>query len=155
MARVQEYSGIVCPPLLVKVDREDEARFIEQHRVDARDEWLSGIVVAGQVPSNDGLIDGKKSLARAFRALDTRLLADPADPFVRTGWRVSGLAGLPAFKATGIDVFTTAEQRTEQGDLCLSGGLLIDEKPDRLHRNLGAQREEEILSSYDRGPRVR
>ena len=153
-ARFQEYSGIIGPPVLIKVDREDEARFIEQHRINASDERLSSIVVAGQVPSNDRLIDGKKSPARAFRALDTRLLADPADPFVRAGRRVSGFAGFATLKSPGIDVFATAEQRTEQARSSPRQRRVDRREGASSPSESGVQREETILSLYDRGRRV-
>lgn len=47
-----------------------------------------------------------------------------------------GLAGLPALKSTGIDVFTTAEQRAEQGNLGLGRGRLGNGARPQLHECL-------------------
>ena len=68
---------------------------------------------------------------RAQRALDPGLLADALDPFVRAGWGIAGLAGLPALEPPRVDVLAAAEQRAEEGNLgrcrrmlaeCLSAG---------------------------------
>ena len=51
--RLEKRRGILAPAGLVEVDGEEEARLVQEHRVDARDEGLPVVVVAGQVPAND------------------------------------------------------------------------------------------------------
>jgi hypothetical protein len=55
---------------------------------------------------------------RADRTLDPGLLADALHPLVRTGRRVSGLAGFPALEPPGVDVVAAAKQRPEESNLC-------------------------------------
>ena len=56
---------------------------------------------------------------RTLGALDPRLLANAADPFVRAGRSISRLACLSALEATRVDILATAEQRSEQRNLRL------------------------------------
>jgi hypothetical protein len=71
-------------PLLVEVDRQEEARFVLQHRVDARDKRLALVVLSGQTPPDHVVGHREKTPVKTLRALDSRFLADAANPFVRT-----------------------------------------------------------------------
>ncbi|MBW8828512.1 MAG: hypothetical protein JF606_03585 [Burkholderiales bacterium] len=53
----------------------------------------------------------------AVRAVDLGFAADATHPFVRTGRRVAGLAGLQALEPASVDVLTASKERSEQRDL--------------------------------------
>ena len=116
-ARRQEGAGIGAPPVFVEVDREEEARFVEQHRIDAGDKPLAVVVLTGQVPAQHGLGYRKKAAVRTFRTLHSRFLADAANPFVVARGRVARLTGLRVFPPAGEDVIATPKERTKQDDL--------------------------------------
>ena len=61
--------------------------------------------------------DRHECLVRAVAALDPRLLADAANPFVVARGRVARLTGLRVFPPAGEDVVATPKERTKQGDL--------------------------------------
>ena len=61
VARSQERGGIVLPPSLIEVDREEEARLIEQQRVDTGDEWLPFGIPSREVPADDVIGDWKET----------------------------------------------------------------------------------------------
>jgi hypothetical protein len=64
--------------------------------------------------SNQFIGDRKKPTMATIGALDTRLIAQPADPFITAGGRVSGFARATTFETTWIDIFAAAEQGTKQ-----------------------------------------
>ena len=136
-ARLQERSRVLLPSVLVEVNRKEEARLVLQHRVHAGHERLAGVVVAGQVPADDVVGDREKASMVTLRALDARLLAHAADPLVRAGRGVAGLASLAAFEASRVDVFATPEQRAEERDLRFGRRGLRDE---RRRRSRSARR---------------
>jgi hypothetical protein len=109
-AALEECRSIPLPAGLVEVDCQQEAGLIEQERVDSCDEWLSTVIMAGQVPANDVVGNGKEPTMGTYRALDSRLLADAAHPFVRAGRSVPGLPGLPALESARINVRAAAEE---------------------------------------------
>ena len=84
--------GIFLPVRLVEVDGQEEARLIQEQRVNARDEGLTVTILAGQVPSDDLVGDGEKSTMGTLRALDTRLFADASHPLVGARGRITRLA---------------------------------------------------------------
>ena len=117
VARSQERRGVVLPPSLIEVDREEEARLIEQQRVDARDERLPFGIPSRQVPADDVVGDWKETAIGALRALDPWLLADAPHPLIGAGGCVPAFAGLAALESPRIDVRSTAKERTEEGNL--------------------------------------
>jgi len=54
-------------------------------------------------------------------ALDARLLAPAAHPFVGTGWRVSRPARLPTVEPTRVHIGAASEERPEERGI--RGGL--------------------------------
>ena len=76
------------PIALVEIDSQEEARLIQEHRIHAGHESLSGIVTAGEVPTNHVVGHGEEATIRTLGALDARLVADAANPFVRAGGRI-------------------------------------------------------------------
>ena len=64
--RFEKGRGIVLPAGLVEVDGQEEARLVEQQRIDTSDEGLSLGVAAGQVPADDVVGDRKESTVGAF-----------------------------------------------------------------------------------------
>lgn len=86
---MQKGRRIRLPTCLIEVNGEEEAGFVEEHRIDARDKWLIRVVSARQMAANDIVGDRQESTMRAFRALDARLFADAPDPLVGTRRRVA------------------------------------------------------------------
>jgi len=117
VARVQERGGVALPPSLIEVYREEEARFIEQQRVDTGDEWLPFGIPSREVPSDDVVGNGKEAAIGAFRTLDPRLLTDAPDPLIGAGGRVPAFAGLATLEAARIDICSTSKERAEEGNL--------------------------------------
>ena len=110
---------------LVLVEIEEIAAFVLEHRVDPGHERVRRVAVTRQVPPDDVVRDGEELAVWAVAVLHPRLLADPAHPLVSTGRRVSGLAGLSALEAAGVDVVSTTEEGAEQRDLRGRGGVAI------------------------------
>lgn len=69
------------------------------------------------MPPNHLVGDWQETPIRTFCALDAWLFADTPHPLVGAGRSVSGLACLPALKASRVDVLTPAKERAEQRDL--------------------------------------
>ena len=59
----------------------------------------------------------KERLVAALAALDLRFVAHALHPFVATGWRVAGSAGLGVLPADGKDVESAGEEPGEEGYL--------------------------------------
>jgi len=111
MARLQERRSVFLPGLLVKVDGKEPTGFIAKQRVDAESLLAREMIV-------DRLLGERNVLPSIF--VDSL-------PILNAG----GVVGLPvalrngrvaavpvgAFPTQCIDVFTTAEQRTEKSDL--------------------------------------
>jgi hypothetical protein len=62
-------------------------------------------------------------------AFDAWLLADPANPLVRTGRGIAGLARLAAFESARVDILAASKERAEQRDLLAGRRLLADVHP--------------------------
>lgn len=71
---------------------------------------------------------------RTFGALDFGLFADAAHPFIGARRCVSGLPCLAALEPPRIDILAATEERTEQRDLLLGRGGLINATHVRIHR---------------------
>ena len=108
------------PVCLVKIDGEEIARLIPEHGIHAHDEFLAVVVLTGEMAPNRVVGNREELLVLTFRTLDARLFADALNPFVGTGRRVSGLAGLAADEPARIDIVAAAEQRAEESDLCFA-----------------------------------
>src|ERR1700694_6041027 len=67
-----------------------------------------------QVGNHGGVIDGLERLPGAITAFHLRELADTGHELVRAGRGIPWLARLLADEARGVEVLTTAEERTEQ-----------------------------------------
>ncbi len=112
-----EGSDVLFPRALVEVDREEPARLVGEHRVDAHD------VLATQVPEQGVVVDRAERLVRAVAALHLRQLADAGDELVRARGRVAGLTRLPADEPSRIEIVASAEELPEQLDLLRRGAL--------------------------------
>ena len=100
---------------------------------DAGDEWLTGIIAAGQVPPNDFIRDWQEPMVRTLRALDARLFADALYPFIGAGRCVAGFARFPALVPPRVDILTSAKERTEECDLLVWRRELMDETSALIH----------------------
>jgi hypothetical protein len=63
------------PAVLVEIDSQEEARLIQEHRVDAGDEWLTGIIAADRCHRMTSSVTGRNQRF-GHSALDARLFAD-------------------------------------------------------------------------------
>jgi hypothetical protein len=75
-ARFHECECIRQPTAFVEIDGQEEARLVQEHRIDAGDKRLAGIVAAGQVPPKAFIRDRQEPTIRTIRALDARLFAN-------------------------------------------------------------------------------
>jgi hypothetical protein len=121
-----EGDRIRLPSCLVEIDGQRVAGLVEQHRVDACDEWLIAGVSPRQMPSDDLVCDREETAMRAHRTLDPGLLTDAPHPLVGARGRIAGLPGLSALEPTRVNVFAAAEQRSEEGDLCRNRRVLTE-----------------------------
>jgi hypothetical protein len=81
--------SVVLPVRFIEIERQEEARFVQEQRIDARDKRLALAIFAGQVPANDVVGHGQESAVLTVRALNPRFLTDAAHPLVGAGRRVS------------------------------------------------------------------
>src|SRR6185295_13654337 len=114
--RFHECAAVLAPALLIKVRRKKKARLIPKHRVNARDERLAGLIRSRQMPSDDLVGQRQKLSILTFRALDARLLADTANPFVAARWRIARSSGFAAFEPSGINIISPTEERAKESD---------------------------------------
>lgn len=118
-ARTHEGERILLPTGFVEVDREEEARLVQEERIHARDERLAIGILAREVPPDDQIGDGKESTVRTVGASDARFLTDPANPLIRAGGCIAGPPGLPALEPARVHVVSTPKERAEERDLGL------------------------------------
>ena len=126
-ARVEKGRGILAPVGLVEVDGQEAARLVLE-AAGRRPRRRAGPSASRprQMPADDLVGHRQEPTMRALGALDAGLLADAAHPLVRARGRIAGLAGLAALEATRIHVLAPAEERTEQRDLRVWWGRLVD-----------------------------
>jgi hypothetical protein len=85
--------------------------------LNAHDEIMAGIVVAGEMPTNRLVGDRQETAVRALDALDLGLLAQAATPLIGTRGLIAGLTRLTAFETTRIDIVVSTKERAKQSDL--------------------------------------
>src|SRR5437867_11892661 len=78
------------------------------------------------MPTNYFISDWKKTLMLAVRALDTRLLADASNPLIAAGGCVTRFPGFSALESPRINIVSSGGERTEQPDLGVRRGVLLD-----------------------------
>jgi hypothetical protein len=111
-ARLGERNHIFLPRVLVKVDREEPARFVLEQRITAHD------VSSLQVIRHDLVVDRDEGLIHAITALTSGFEeAKPRFPFVRARRSVAGIARFLAHESHGENVESTSKQRPKQADL--------------------------------------
>jgi hypothetical protein len=110
VAGTQKRGGVILPPRLVEVDCEEEARLVEQQGVHTSNEGLSFGIASRQVPADDVVGDRQEAAVGAFRTLDSRLLTDASDPFIRASRRVPGSPGLAAFETSRVHVLAATKE---------------------------------------------
>ena len=110
-ARVHKRGRVFEPTALVEVDRQEEARFIQEHRVNTGHERLTGLVSAGEVPSNHFIGDRQKATVRTLPALDARFFADAPDPLVGARGCV---ADFPVFRLSNRRGYTSSRPRKSE-----------------------------------------
>jgi len=115
-ARLGERQHVVLPRALVDVGRDESAGLVREKRVDADH------VAPLEVLPDDLVGHRQERQAGALPALDTRLLADAAHPFVGAGRSISRATRGVARPELRIEVVPPPEELTEQRDL-LAGGL--------------------------------
>src|SRR5262245_44882805 len=117
----QERQRVTLPRLLVEIGSQEPAGLIRHERIDACCERLRlsriSNVPSLQMASHNVLGDGHECLVLAVTALDPRLLANAANPFVVACGRVARFTGLRVFPPTWENVIATPKERTKQGEL--------------------------------------
>src|ERR1700730_17187356 len=63
-------ASVFAPPPFIEVDCQEETGLVLQHRIDAHDEILALIVVAGEVPEDCLVRNSEKALTQTIAALD-------------------------------------------------------------------------------------
>src|SRR5436309_1318086 len=106
--------------------RPGKTRLIQEHRVNTGHERLTGVVAAGEVPSDHFIGDRQEATVGTLRALYTRLFADAAYPLVGARGCVAGLPCFPTLESAWIHVLAPAKERAEQCDLFVRRGELMD-----------------------------
>ena len=79
---------IVLRASLVKVNRQEETRFVQQHRVYPGDKIAATVIPTRKMPPNHFISNGQKLSIPARSTLDPRLLAEPRHPFIPTSRRI-------------------------------------------------------------------
>jgi hypothetical protein len=93
----------------------------QKHRIDARHEFPTLVVVTAEMPTNYFVGYAKKTLVRTFGALDSRFLANSPDPLIAASWRIASSACLTAFEALRINILSSMKQRAEESNFGLGG----------------------------------
>src|SRR5262249_24992196 len=133
-ARLQKCTCVGSPAFLIEIDSYEKARLILKHGINTGDKRLTRWIKSRQMPTNYFISDWKKTLVLAVRTLDTRLLTDASNPLIAAGRCVTRFPGLPALEPPRINIVSSAEERTEQPDLCVRRRVLIDESRFEKHR---------------------
>jgi hypothetical protein len=120
LAGILHSPHVLTPVLLVQIDGQEPAGFIEQHRVNSGDKGMSQRILSREMPPDNLVGDGQEPLMPALAALDFRLFTNATNPFVAASRLVTRPAGLSAFEPAGIDIFASAKQGAKQADLFLS-----------------------------------
>src|ERR1051326_5904351 len=125
-ACLHKCARVLAPAHLVEIDRQEKTRLVAKHRIDTRDKRLPVIILSRQMPADHVVIDRQETLMSTVRTTNPRLLTDPSQPLVPAGWHVARLPGFPALEPACIDVVPSAEERTEQRNLRVRGGMEVD-----------------------------
>jgi len=126
-AGLQECPGIFVSGCLVQVDRQEPAGFIEEHGIEADRKVTSrplSRIYSQEMVSYHVVCHRQQVTMRAIIASTPRLVADPAGPFVATGWLIALLAGLQALESPGVYVIPAPKQTSEEGDSRFLGRLI-------------------------------
>ena len=110
----------------VKVNRQKETRFVQQHRVNTRDEFGTAVIPTRKMPTNHFISNGQKLPMPTDATLDSWFFADPLYPLIPTNGRVPRLSRSSAFEATRIDVVPSAKERSEKGNLRFRRRLMMN-----------------------------
>src|SRR5205807_705160 len=108
---------VFCPSCLVKISRQKETSFIQEHGIHAHNEIASMVILTRKMATDYLVRNRQKPLVETVGAFDPGLFANPAYPFIGADWRISRLAGLAIFKPARIDVLATPEERSKECDL--------------------------------------
>src|SRR4029077_3930318 len=98
---------------------------VPKHRIDARHEFPTLVVVTAEMPTNNFVGYAKKTLVRTIGALDSRFLANSPDPLIAATWRIASSACLTAFEALRINILSSMKQRAEETNFGPGGSTLI------------------------------
>ena len=128
-----EGSCIARPTLVVEIDGQEAARIIEEQRIDTGDEIATApvrpnAVLAAQVALDHLVRDGDEGLVRAVAALDLRLAAYAAHPFVGACRSIARTTRLRVLPSGREDIGATAEQAAEQGNFLRGRGAVGDRR---------------------------
>jgi hypothetical protein len=115
--RFQKRFRIVLPSCLVKISRQKEAGFIQEHWVHAHDEITAIVILTAEMPTNYIVRNGQELSVRAFGTFDSGLFTDALNPLVGANWRITGFAGLAALESTRVNVVAASKKRAEESDL--------------------------------------
>ena len=109
-----------------RVGRHPGAALVLQQWIDPQNKRTPGGVLSREMLSNDFGREGQELPVPAGRAGYTGLFAKAARPFVRTGGRIAGLAGLDALEPPRVKIAPSPEPAHEQGDLGFRRRLKIN-----------------------------
>lgn len=76
--------------------------------------------------SDDFIGNWQKIPMLTRRALDARFFANPAYPFIRANWRVSGPSSSPILKPARIHIVSSTKQRPKQRNLLVGRRSVVN-----------------------------
>ena len=84
-----ECPAVLTPAFLVKIDGKEKTRLVLKHGINACNEPFTGVITARKMPTDYFVCHWKKLPILTLRALNSRLFADAANPFIAAGRRVT------------------------------------------------------------------
>ena len=103
---------VLLPAFLVKINREESCRFVEEHHI-STDNVTAKRFVPFQVIVYRSVVHCNKALVGASRAFIRFFIASALHPLVGTGGNIAAFAGFRVVKAFGVDVLPADEQGFE------------------------------------------
>ena len=85
-AGVENGENVLLPRGFIEIDGEEIAGLVQQHWIDACDEWFAQCIMTGEVVVDDFAGDGNKRAVGAVGAFDPGFLTDAGCPFIGAGW---------------------------------------------------------------------
>ena len=124
-AGLQEGHGVHGPVFAVEIERQEMTALVFEQGENAGHKVPAASIDAREVPANHLVGDGEEAPVRTIEALDLRLLAQAAHPFVGAGGLVTRAPRLPALETHRVNILPPTKQGSEEGDLLGSRGGLV------------------------------